>query len=73
MFSLCNRLVEEADFKSTTELFGKRGDQKSLDDFIPKSENDFMEYAELISNKLRPYEVGFDLHHLGCFLQTDLV
>lgn len=52
------RLVEEADFKSTTELFGKKdGSEKSLDTFIPKSESDFAEYAELIANKLRPYEV----------------
>ena len=49
--------MEEADYKSTTELFGKRGDEKTLDNFIPKSESDFLEYAELISHKLRPYEV----------------
>lgn len=55
--SLYNRLVEEADYKSTKELFGKGGDEKNLDNFIPKSESDFMEYAELISHKLRPYEV----------------
>ena len=55
---ICYRLVEEADFKSTTELFAKKGgEQKSLDTFIPKSESDFVEYAELIANKLRPYEV----------------
>ncbi|XP_077226762.1 uncharacterized protein LOC143860118 isoform X2 [Tasmannia lanceolata] len=53
------RLVEEADYKSTTELFGKRSDEKSLDNFIPKSETDFLEYAELISHKLRPYEKSF--------------
>ncbi|PUZ73800.1 hypothetical protein GQ55_1G016400 [Panicum hallii var. hallii] len=58
------RLVEEADFKSTTELFAKKGgDQKSLDTFIPKSESDFAEYAELIANKLRPYEKSF--HYMG--------
>jgi hypothetical protein len=51
------RLVEEADFRSTAELFGKKDDEKSLDSFIPKSESDFLEYAELISNKLRPFEV----------------
>ncbi|KAK2652518.1 hypothetical protein Ddye_012374 [Dipteronia dyeriana] len=53
------RLVEEADYKSTKELFGKSGDEKTLDNFIPKSESDFMEYAELISHKLRPYEKSF--------------
>ncbi|ERN20085.1 hypothetical protein AMTR_s00066p00018250, partial [Amborella trichopoda] len=53
------RLVEEADYKSTTELFAKRADEKSLDNFIPKTENDFLEYAELISHKLRPYEKSF--------------
>ncbi|XWS38985.1 hypothetical protein CRYUN_Cryun18bG0011000 [Craigia yunnanensis] len=49
------RLVEEADYMSTTELFAKKGDDKTLDNFIPKSESDFMEYAELISLKLIPY------------------
>nr|POE71202.1 eukaryotic translation initiation factor 3 subunit j [Quercus suber] len=53
------RLVEEADYKSTKELFGERGDEKTLDNFIPKSESDFLEYAELISHKLRPFEKSF--------------
>ncbi|XP_044477091.1 eukaryotic translation initiation factor 3 subunit J-A-like [Mangifera indica] len=57
------RLVEEADYQSTTELFAKRGDEKTLDNFIPKSESDFSEYAELISHKLRPYEKSF--HYIG--------
>ncbi|PIA61839.1 hypothetical protein AQUCO_00200084v1 [Aquilegia coerulea] len=57
------RLVEEADYKSTTELFATKGDGKSLDNFIPKSESDFSEYAELISHKLRPYEKSF--HYMG--------
>eukprot|EP00262_Sarcandra_glabra_P009114 TRINITY_DN2311_c0_g1_i3.p1 TRINITY_DN2311_c0_g1~~TRINITY_DN2311_c0_g1_i3.p1 ORF type:complete len:199 (+),score=67.00 TRINITY_DN2311_c0_g1_i3:182-778(+) len=57
------RLVEEADYKATTELFGKRSDENSLDNFIPKSESDFLEYAELISHKLRPYEKSF--HYIG--------
>lgn len=55
---LYHRLVEEADYKSTAELFAKKGDEKTLDNFIPKSESDFLEYAELISHKLRPYEVS---------------
>ncbi|KAF3448826.1 hypothetical protein FNV43_RR09539 [Rhamnella rubrinervis] len=53
------RLIEEADYKSTKELFAKRGDEKTLDNFIPKSESDFLEYAELISYKLRPLEKSF--------------
>uniref|UniRef100_A0A7N0U4B4 Eukaryotic translation initiation factor 3 subunit J n=1 Tax=Kalanchoe fedtschenkoi TaxID=63787 RepID=A0A7N0U4B4_KALFE len=57
------RLVEESDYKFTTALFGKKDDEKSLDTFIPKSESDFAEYAELISHKLRPYEKSF--HYLG--------
>ncbi|KAI3901308.1 hypothetical protein MKW92_024623 [Papaver armeniacum] len=57
------RLVEEADFKATTELFGKRADGKSLDTFIPKSESDFAEYAELISSQLRPYDKSY--HYIG--------
>ncbi|MCD9558364.1 hypothetical protein HAX54_015711 [Datura stramonium] len=58
------RLVEEADYKSTAELFAKKGgDDKTLDNFIPKSESDFLEYAELISHKLRPYEKSY--HYIG--------
>ncbi|KAL9245961.1 hypothetical protein vseg_019551 [Gypsophila vaccaria] len=57
------RLVEEADYKSTTELFSKKGDNKTLDNFIPKSESDFQEYAELVSHKLRAYEKSF--HYIG--------
>ncbi|KAM7463157.1 hypothetical protein LguiA_031278 [Lonicera macranthoides] len=57
------RLVEEADYKNTTELFGKKADEKSLDNFIPKSESDFLEYAELLCHKLRPYEKSF--HYIG--------
>ncbi|KAF2310069.1 hypothetical protein GH714_006423 [Hevea brasiliensis] len=50
------KLVEEADYRSTIKLFAKRGDEKTLDNFIPKSKSDFLEYAELISHKLHPYE-----------------
>ncbi|KAK8926515.1 hypothetical protein KSP39_PZI018752 [Platanthera zijinensis] len=53
------RLIEEADYKSTTELFAKRDNEKSLDNFIPKSEHDFMEYAGLISQKLRHHEKSY--------------
>lgn len=53
------RLVEEADYQSTTELFGKSNGDKSLDSFIPKSEDDFMEYAELVAHKLRPFDKSF--------------
>ncbi|KAH9604713.1 hypothetical protein KSS87_019889 [Heliosperma pusillum] len=57
------RLVEEADFKSTKALFAKKGDDKTLDNFIPKSEGDFSEYADLVAHKLRPYEKSF--HYIG--------
>ncbi|KAG8365465.1 hypothetical protein BUALT_Bualt18G0107600 [Buddleja alternifolia] len=57
------RLVEEADYKSTAELFGKKGDEKNLENFIPKSESDFNEYAELVALKLRPYEKSY--HYIG--------
>ncbi|KAL9257959.1 Eukaryotic translation initiation factor 3 subunit J-like protein [Drosera capensis] len=53
------RLVEEADYRSTAELFSKKGDDKTLENFIPKSESDFLEYAELVSHKLRPYEKSY--------------
>lgn len=54
--------MEEADYKSTTELFAGTSDEKSnkiksLDNIIPKSENDFLEYAELVSQRLRLHEV----------------
>ncbi|KAJ0260604.1 hypothetical protein HA466_0067850 [Hirschfeldia incana] len=57
------RLVEEADYQSTAELFGGKTEAKSVDVFIPKSESDFMEYAEMISRKLVPYEKSF--HYIG--------
>jgi len=57
------RLVEEADYKATAELFAMKGDEKSLDNYIPKSESDFLEYAELLYHKIRPYEKSF--HYIG--------
>ncbi|KAL5718736.1 hypothetical protein ACHQM5_011607 [Ranunculus cassubicifolius] len=57
------RLEEEADYKSTAELFGNTDNGNSLENFIPKSESDFLEYAELISHKLRPFEKSF--HYMG--------
>ncbi|KAL3627654.1 hypothetical protein CASFOL_029017 [Castilleja foliolosa] len=57
------RLVEEADYKSTAELFAKKGDDKTLENFIPKTESDFSEYAELVSHKLLPYEKSY--HYIG--------
>lgn len=57
------RLVEEADYKSTEELFAMRGDEKSLENFIPKSESDFLEYAELVYHKIRPFEKSY--HYMG--------
>ncbi|CAH8385682.1 unnamed protein product [Eruca vesicaria subsp. sativa] len=57
------RLVEEADYQATAELFGAKTEEKSIDIFIPKSESDFLEYAEMISRKLVPYEKSF--HYIG--------
>ncbi|KAG0591137.1 hypothetical protein M758_1G149800 [Ceratodon purpureus] len=54
------RLVEEADYQHTSELFGgKQRGGRSLEGFIPKSEDDFLEYAELLAQKLRPFEKSF--------------
>uniref|UniRef100_A0A1J3JTC3 Eukaryotic translation initiation factor 3 subunit J n=1 Tax=Noccaea caerulescens TaxID=107243 RepID=A0A1J3JTC3_NOCCA len=54
------RLVEEADYRATAELFGTKVDEKkNVDLFIPKTESDFLEYAELISHKLKPYEKSY--------------
>lgn len=56
--SAFNRSVEEADYQNTSELFGiKSRGGVSLNDFIPKSEDDILEYAEMISRKIRPFEV----------------
>ncbi|XP_010435579.1 PREDICTED: eukaryotic translation initiation factor 3 subunit J [Camelina sativa] len=57
------RLVEEADYQSTAELFGVKTVGKSADMLIPKSESDFVEYAELISQRLVPFEKSF--HYIG--------
>ncbi|XP_042458176.1 eukaryotic translation initiation factor 3 subunit J-like isoform X1 [Zingiber officinale] len=67
------RLVEESDYKSTAELFARKGDQKTLDNFIPKSENDFLEYAELLSYKICPHEVKLIVLHwisYSCMVPT---
>ncbi|KAF3575609.1 hypothetical protein DY000_02033377 [Brassica cretica] len=40
------RLVEEADYQATAELFGAKTQEQNIDIFIPKSESDFLEYAE---------------------------
>ncbi|CAI8619804.1 unnamed protein product [Vicia faba] len=58
------RLVEEADYKSTKELFGGATDEKNIDTFIPKSESDFLEYAELISYRLRAFEKSYHYMNL---------
>ncbi|WJX71822.1 hypothetical protein P8452_55773 [Trifolium repens] len=57
------RLVEEADYKSTKELFGGTNNEKNIDTFIPKSESDFNEYAELIAHRLRAFEKSY--HYMG--------
>lgn len=57
LYSFYHRLVEEADYRSTAELFGVKDEEKNLDMFIPKSESDFLEYAEMISHRIKPYEV----------------
>ncbi|CAL9224619.1 unnamed protein product [Arabidopsis halleri] len=57
------RLVEEADYQATAELFGVKTEEKSVDMLIPKSESDFLDYAELISQRLVPFEKSF--HYIG--------
>ncbi|EFN56118.1 hypothetical protein CHLNCDRAFT_144733 [Chlorella variabilis] len=42
------RLIEEADYQATIELFGKGRD---LEDFIPKSAKDFEEFGKLVAGK----------------------
>lgn len=54
----CCSLVEESDFKATKELFGGKKGEKSLDDFIPKTEAEFEEFAEIAAAKMAPYSVS---------------
>eukprot|EP00246_Nothoceros_aenigmaticus_P013567 TRINITY_DN4749_c0_g1_i3.p2 TRINITY_DN4749_c0_g1~~TRINITY_DN4749_c0_g1_i3.p2 ORF type:complete len:218 (-),score=47.99 TRINITY_DN4749_c0_g1_i3:1525-2178(-) len=57
------RLVEEADYQATTELFGQtKQEHQTLESLIPKSEEDFLEYAELLALKLKPFEKSY--HYL---------
>ncbi|CAL5324980.1 unnamed protein product [Camellia sinensis] len=49
-------IADEGDPKSSEELFTESGNEKSVDNLIPKSETDFLEYANLISQKLHQYE-----------------
>ena len=58
--------MEESDYQATTELFGQSSTVQSLDDFIPKSESDFLEYAELVAQKIRPYEVFYRITNPSC-------
>ncbi|PPD90060.1 hypothetical protein GOBAR_DD12997 [Gossypium barbadense] len=56
-----------------TELFFKKGNDKTLDNFIPKSESDFVEYAELISHRLCPYEMSLTIFlslHCHCIKEN---
>jgi len=67
LYSFYHRLVEEADYRATAELFGVKDDDKNLDMFIPKSESDFLEYAEMISHRIKPYEVCCILPYIPLF------
>ena len=66
-----DRLVEEADYQHTSELFGgKQKGDRSLEGFIPKSEEDFLEYAELLAQKIRQFEVIICNPYLGGILKS---
>lgn len=57
-----DRLIEESDYNNAKELFGTTSgskEAKSLDDMLPKSEADFVEYAELLASKAVHFEVKF--------------
>lgn len=57
-----DRLVEESDYNNAKELFGTTSsskEAKSLDDMLPKSEADFVQYAELLASKAVHFEVRF--------------
>eukprot|EP00898_Chlorokybus_atmophyticus_P004693 jgi/Chlat1/5224/Chrsp33S05190 len=50
------RLVEESDFQNAKELFGGDGKAIDLDAMIPKSEDDFVLYGEMVASKIVAYE-----------------
>ena len=57
-----DRLIEESDYKHAKELFGTTSsskEAKSLDEMLPKSEADFVEYAELLASRAVHFEVRF--------------
>ena len=45
---LLSRLVEDADLRTTQDLFGS---EVSLDDFVPKSAKDYEQYGRLLAQK----------------------
>lgn len=56
------RLVEESDYNNAKELFGTTSsskEAKSLDDMLPKSEADFVQYAELLASKAVHFEKSY--------------
>eukprot|EP00271_Cylindrocystis_brebissonii_P011673 TRINITY_DN29578_c0_g1_i1.p1 TRINITY_DN29578_c0_g1~~TRINITY_DN29578_c0_g1_i1.p1 ORF type:complete len:225 (+),score=81.45 TRINITY_DN29578_c0_g1_i1:326-1000(+) len=54
------RLVEESDFKLMKEMIGGKSEElKSLDDFIPKTEAEFLQYSELVAGKLTAFNKSF--------------
>ncbi|EFJ09892.1 hypothetical protein SELMODRAFT_129237, partial [Selaginella moellendorffii] len=61
------RLVEEADYQVTTELFGKESRGRPFEGFLPKSEADFIEYADLVARELKNYETSY---HYMTMLKT---
>lgn len=57
------RLVEEADFKNAKELFGDdKKEGRSLENFIPKTEADFLEFAALLAAQATTFSKSF--HYL---------
>jgi hypothetical protein len=53
------RLVEDADLQTAKELFGgKEEEEINLDEFIPKSSDDYALYGEAVARKVLPFDVS---------------
>lgn len=54
-----DHVAEDHQGRSVNNFVGEKSEEKTLHNFIPKSESDFSEYAQLISQKLHLYKNSF--------------
>eukprot|EP01105_Mastigella_eilhardi_P020673 TRINITY_DN4942_c0_g1_i1.p1 TRINITY_DN4942_c0_g1~~TRINITY_DN4942_c0_g1_i1.p1 ORF type:complete len:237 (-),score=105.78 TRINITY_DN4942_c0_g1_i1:111-767(-) len=58
------RIVEEADLKNASDMFGAASKAGEIDRFIPKSAEDFLQLSAMISERVLPYYTN--LHYTDC-------